>query len=60
MPTKPTNWTTLVMVALALMGFLGGLMVPTLRWAFSVETRLHEIDARDRYMHGTFAVPKEH
>lgn len=59
MPTKQTNWTTLVMVALAILGFLGGLMVPTLRWAFAVETRLHEIEARSRYMHGEFAMPKE-
>ena len=58
-PTKHTNWTTLVMVALAVLGFLTGLTVPTLRWAFAVETRLHDIELRDRYVHGTFAVPEE-
>lgn len=54
-----TNWTTLIMVALAVLGFLGGLTVPTLRWAFNVETRLHDLEQREQYLHGHFALPTE-
>lgn len=59
MPTKRPHWSVYLMVALAVLGFLGGLTVPTLRWAFNVETRLHDLEQQHRYEHGTYAVPKE-
>lgn len=59
MPTKQTNWTTVIMVALALLGFLGGLTVPTLRWAFNVETRLHDLEKYHDLEHSNYKLTKE-
>lgn len=58
-PAKQTNWTALVMTVLAVLGFLGGLRVPTLRWALSVEERLHDQERQNEFYHGHVTLPKE-
>lgn len=47
------------MVALAALGFLGGLSVPTLRWAFNVEMRLHDLERFHTSEHGDYTLKEK-